>query len=102
MFRESDRMLGKTILAGYLVLLAAAPALAQSSDHAGPNSKTLPAGQVNKGGTTQENDACRRDTRRLCRHVKPEDGNDGFLKCLQDHRASLSKDCRQVLESHGV
>jgi Cysteine rich repeat len=57
---------------------------------------------IEQSGTAQENAACRRDTRRLCRHIKAGEGNGAFLSCLQQHRAKLSKACKEVLESHGV
>ncbi len=52
-------------------------------------------------GTTDEQAACRPDTRRFCIHVKPEDGPFAYLACLQSNRAKLSKPCAQVLASHG-
>ena len=53
-------------------------------------------------GTPTERTACRRDVRKFCRHIKAGAGNDAFLKCLQEHRAKLSKACGEVLRSHGV
>ena len=53
-------------------------------------------------GTPTERAACRRDVRKLCRHIKTGSGNDAFLQCLQEHRAKLSKECAKVLRSHGV
>ena len=53
-------------------------------------------------GTPTERAACRRDVRKLCRHIKAGAGNDAFLQCLQEHRANLSKACAEVLRSHGV
>ena len=86
----------KTIVAAALfavatVVMPAAPAVAQVN-----NGK----GALAQAGTAEENAACRRDTRRLCRHIKAGAGNDAFLRCLQEHRAKLSSACRQVLESH--
>ena len=52
-------------------------------------------------GTPQEQAACRPDVRKFCRDVKPDSGSGAFLVCLQQHRANLSKACREVLESHG-
>jgi hypothetical protein len=89
-------MLSKTIFAVALVLAAtAAPTLVQSKER-------VKTDDVTQGGTTEENAACRRDTRRLCRHVKVDDGNNAFLSCLQEHRAKLSKACDEVLKSHGL
>ncbi len=82
-----------TIAVAVTLLAAPAPAIAQSK---GKSVNTA------NGGTEQENAACRRDTRRLCRAVKAEEGNDGYLSCLQEHRAQLSKACKDVLESHGL
>ena len=53
-------------------------------------------------GTPTERAACRRDVRKLCRHIKAGAGNGAFLQCLQEHRAKLSKACGEVLRSHGV
>lgn len=74
-------------------IAAAGPAVAQSYDG-------KPAAA--QAGTSEENAACRRDTRRLCRHIKAGSGNDAFLHCLQENRAKLSKGCRETLESHGM
>ena len=91
MFSKTNIAIAAAVVA-VVFLAAPAPVIAQS--HAKVNTA--------KGGTEQENDACRRDTRRLCRHVKVEEGNDAFLMCLQEHRAKLSKACKDVLESHGL
>ena len=89
-------MLSKTIFAvAFVLATAATPAFAQG----GADRAKL---DVTKGGTSEENAACRRDTRRLCRHVKEEDGNNAFLSCLQANRAKLSKPCNDVLVSHGL
>ncbi len=92
-------MSSKTIVAAALFAVATtmpavAPALAQA------NGGQSAYAQVAQNGTPEENAACRRDTRRLCRHIKAGAGNDAFLRCLQEHRAKLSSACRQVLESH--
>jgi hypothetical protein len=91
-------MLSRTIIAAALVAVATImtappPAIAQVKD-----GKMVLA----QSGTAEENAACRRDTRRLCRHIKAGAGNNAFLQCLQAHRAKLSEACRQVLESHGM
>lgn len=94
-------MFSKTIfaaaaIAAATVLLAApVPAFAQTHGKSTTGAST-------ETGTSEENAACRRDTRRLCRHIKADEGNDAFLLCLQDHRASLSKKCKEALESHGL
>jgi hypothetical protein len=72
-----------------------ATAMAQSND-----GKPIVVAQ--QGGTPQEDAACRRDTRRFCRHIKAGAGNNAFLQCLQEHRARLSKPCDAVLKSHGL
>ena len=88
-------MLSKTILALAFVLAAApAPVFAQGGNRAKID--------VTKGGTADEDAACRRDVRKFCRHLKDDDGNNAFLTCLQEHRAKLSKPCNAVLESHGL
>ena len=87
-------MLSKIMFAVAVVsVAAAAPASAQSKPS---------AAVIAKGGTEHENAACRRDTRRLCRHIKADAGNGVFLSCLQEHRANLSKACDEVLKSHGL
>ena len=76
-----------------LCLTAAAPTVAQVNDG---------KAALAQGGTSQENAACRRDTRRLCRHIKAGAGNNAFLQCLQAHREKLSHACSAVLASHGL
>ena len=84
-------MFSKAIFAVAIVLVAAAtPYRAESRE--------LGSGVA----TSEEDAACRRDTRRLCRHVKAGEGYGAFLSCLQQQRAALSKACRAVLESHGM
>jgi hypothetical protein len=93
-------MLRTTMAAVFVVLLASAtPSLAQYSGPAyhGDNARAQAS-----GGTPQEEAACRRDTRKFCRHVKAGAGNDAFLQCLQAHRAKLSRACDAVLRSHGM
>ena len=88
-------MFGKAILAVSIMLVASAtPCLAQGGDRAKLD--------VTQGGTSEEDAACRRDTRKLCRHLKADEGAGAFLSCLQEHRAALSKACYAVLESHGL
>lgn len=95
-------MFSKTIIALAIVLVTAAtPCLAQSRGHGKSAAPTAQDGTVQEG-TAEENSACRRDTRRLCRHVKVDEGSGSFLACLQEHRAKLSKACREVLELHGM
>ncbi|WP_375790072.1 hypothetical protein ACE10Z_01800 [Bradyrhizobium sp. Pha-3] len=51
-------------------------------------------------GTKEEQSACSRDAQRFCRK---DLGNDGAVQsCLQMKRASLSRSCRKVFESHGM
>jgi hypothetical protein len=51
-------------------------------------------------GTRQEQQACARDTQRLCRKQL---GNDNAVQqCLQQNRTKLSKSRQKVSESHGV
>jgi hypothetical protein len=82
-----------TLAVAVTLLVAPAPAIAQSK------AKSINTAQ---GGTEQGDTACRRDTRRLCRQVKAEEGSNGYLSCLQKHRAQLSKACKDVLKSHGL
>ena len=53
-------------------------------------------------GTTDEQSACRADTRKLCRQVRAGSDDNAFLACLQANRTKLSAQCRQVLETHGL
>ena len=87
-------MLSKAIItvAIFFVAASATPSLAQRETR---QTQTM-------SGTSEEEAACRRDTRRLCRSVKPDEGQGAFLACLQEHRKSLSKGCRAALESHGL
>ncbi|MGY4475601.1 hypothetical protein [Bradyrhizobium sp. USDA 3364] len=51
-------------------------------------------------GTPGEQSACSRDAQRFCRK---DLGNDGAVQnCLQMKRASLSRSCKKVFESHGM
>jgi hypothetical protein len=43
--------------------------------------------------------ACSRDTVKFCKGVPPEDGP--MLNCLKTHRAEISENCRNMLQSHG-
>jgi hypothetical protein len=95
--REIKPMLTKAIVALAVVLLtSSAPSFAQYSGPGYPG-----GGQGASGGTPQERDACRRDTRRFCRHIKAGAGDEAFLHCLQANRAKLSHACAEVLRSHG-
>ena len=84
-------MFSKAAIAVAIALVASAtPCLAQSRDRG------------KAGDMSQDESSCRRDTRRLCRHVKADQGSGVFLSCLQQQRAALSKACKEVLESHGL
>jgi hypothetical protein len=54
-----------------------------------------------QSGTPEEQAACRPDVRRFCHAIKVQEGDDAFLACLELHRDSLSKACRDVLKDHG-
>jgi len=54
-----------------------------------------------ESGTPNEQSACRPDVRRFCHAIKVQEGDDAFLACLELHRDSLSKACRDVLKDHG-
>ncbi len=54
-----------------------------------------------QSGTPMEQDACRPDVRRFCHMIKPQEGNEAFLGCLEMHRDDLSKACLMVLKDHG-
>jgi hypothetical protein len=51
-------------------------------------------------GTPQEQQACRRDAQRFCRHQLGDDG--AVQQCLQQNRTRLSKSCQKVFASHGM
>jgi hypothetical protein len=83
--------LSKAIFAAVLLAaVSSTPGLAQKKDDSGNQ------------GTSEEQAACRRDTRKFCRHLKPDEGSGAFLSCLQDNRKKLSKACNAVLESHNL
>ena len=62
---------------------------------------TLSSSAFAESGTPQEQAACRRDVRKFCHALKPQDGDEAFHKCLQSHRNELSEACRNVLMGHG-
>jgi hypothetical protein len=65
----------------------------------------VPAAQAlaqGPGGTPDEQAACRPDTRKFCRQVKPGSDSNVFLSCLQANRTKLSASCRKVLDTHGA
>ncbi len=51
-------------------------------------------------GTPEEQAACRPDVRRFCYKLRPDEGSNAFLQCLQAHRSRLTRQCRAVLERH--
>jgi hypothetical protein len=51
-------------------------------------------------GTPEEQRACSPDSSRFCRKLLGDDT--AVQQCLQQHRASLSRACRKVFESHGM
>ncbi|MBR0799358.1 hypothetical protein JQ615_28625 [Bradyrhizobium jicamae] len=51
-------------------------------------------------GTQSEQSACTRDAQRFCR--KDLGNDDAVQSCLQMKRASLSRSCKKVFESHGM
>jgi hypothetical protein len=58
------------------------------------------AAEPQHGGTDAEQKACAKDVQKFCRPVM--DQNDLIiLSCLKDNRPKLTKDCNQVLVSHG-
>lgn len=84
-----------TVLIAVSLALAATNSLAQRSRRA-------PAGTTGQGmsqGTAEERAACGPSVRRFCRGA----GNDSVrvLSCLQEHRAQISRACRNVLERNG-
>jgi hypothetical protein len=56
--------------------------------------------QQQRSGTPEEQKACARDVQRFCRSLMDQ-GDFTILACLQQNRAKLTSDCRQVLTSHG-
>lgn len=51
-------------------------------------------------GTKQEQAACSRDASRFCRKELGDDS--AVQQCLEMRRASLSRSCKRVFESHGM
>lgn len=51
-------------------------------------------------GTPQEQAACSRDAQHFCRKALGDDG--AVQNCLMAKRASLSRSCQKVFESHGM
>lgn len=74
-----------------LMLLLASGAVAFAADDRYPN---LPNGQ----GTQDEQAACMPDAMKLCDKDIPN--SSAVLACLQAHRATLSKECRDVLRTN--
>jgi cysteine rich repeat protein len=62
----------------------------------------LSSSAMAQSGTPEEQAACRPDVRRFCYRIKPNEGSNAYLSCLQEHRVKLSVRCRAVLERHGV
>lgn len=52
-------------------------------------------------GTPEQEAACRPDVRKFCHKLKPTDGDDLYLQCLELNRDSLSKPCSDMLKSYG-
>lgn len=51
-------------------------------------------------GSRQEQAACSRDASRFCRKQLGDDN--AVQQCLEMRRASLSRRCKRVFESHGM
>ena len=58
----------------------------------------LPAPVVAQG-TPEQRTACRPDTQKFCRGLRPEPLI--MLRCLQENREKLTRACRKVLEDNG-
>jgi hypothetical protein len=58
------------------------------------------AQQGQHSGTEQEQKACARDVQKFCRPLMDQ-GDLVILACLQQNRPKVSRDCNQVLVSHG-
>ena len=58
-------------------------------------SATLLAGAASAQGTARQRDACTPDVFRLCSNDIPDVQR--IVSCLNRHKASLSKDCRMVM-----
>lgn len=52
-----------------------------------------------KEGLNKKKEACRGDVEKFCKGVEPGEGR--LIKCLQEHKAELSKDCAQTHEDEG-
>ncbi|UFZ06237.1 hypothetical protein LQG66_08045 [Bradyrhizobium ontarionense] len=63
---------------------------------------TLPSFAQAQGhmGTPQEQKACSRDARQLCRSQLGDDN--AVQQCLMQNRSKLSRSCSAVFQSHGM
>ena len=57
---------------------------------------------VNAQGSRAENDACRHEAIRWCKHELSGAGPFTIAACMAAHRARLSAACRKVLADHGL
>lgn len=71
-------ILKQSLFATFALCLAAVPALAQ------------------QGRGKQVREACQADYKALCSDVQPGGGR--VLKCFEEHREQVSKECRAALE----
>ena len=74
-----------TALTAVLTLVAVTSVLAQSQ------------------GSEKERAACRPDVMRFCKQFVKDNNEDvvSILNCLESNRSRISKECSQVLASHG-
>jgi hypothetical protein len=56
--------------------------------------------QIDSRGTPEDQRACSGDARRHCRSVLDQ-GDAVVLRCLQQHRAKLTRGCLAVLQKYG-
>ena len=61
---------------------------------------SLPVAGFAQRGTSDEQEACRRDVQKYCRAVIDQ-GDFTILACLKENRSRISKACQQVLINNG-
>jgi hypothetical protein len=61
------------------------------------SAQSTPAKSPEQMGTPEQRAACRADVRRLCKSVKPEEGEMAYYHCLMQHQDKLRPKCAEVV-----
>jgi hypothetical protein len=80
------------------VLVAALTVASATAYAQGSRAKS---GAAERGGSADDQAACRPDVRKHCSKVEPDAGDLVFLACLKENREKLRKPCLAVLERNG-